>query len=417
MKVYVETYGCTANKSDESIVKGILLSKGHEMVYEAKEADALIILTCTVIGSTEQRMLHRIKLLDSFNKKLIVSGCMAAVQSYLIKNVAPRADIVSPNMIHTVGDILEGKVPPLNQITKTSLPRYYSGVIAPIAISEGCNLSCSYCITSKARGKLISYPRGEIINTIENALKNGCREIQITSQDTASYGMDNGERLGDLIHEICKLKGEFRLRIGMMNPLTASNQIEELIEAFRHRKVYKFLHLPVQSGDGKVLKHMRRGYSVENFIDIVKKFRKAFPRITLSTDVIVGFPGENENNFLNTVKLIKTIRPDIVNITRFSPRPLTEAKEMKNKVPTHVSKERSRVLSEICRDISREKNEWYKNKKYTLLITEKGKNNTIIGRTCNYKSVIMKADPSLIGRFVRARIVDSTSTHLIGKLI
>ena len=414
--MYLEVYGCTANKSDASIIKGILQSKGHRLVEEVKDAEVIIILTCTVIGSTEQRMLSRIKKLSKFGKTLIVSGCMAAVQPDLVWEITSDAILLPPSKVSAVADVIEGKKMSCEYTMKTSLPRCYEGVIAPIAISEGCAFSCSYCITTKARGKLISYPIEEVVATVHDAIRKGCREIQLTSQDTASYGLDSGESLSELIKRVSEINGCFRIRVGMMNPYTALRQVDELLDAYENHKVYKFLHLPVQSGDNKVLQRMNRRYTVEEFVGIIDSFRSRFPNVTVSTDVIIGFPGEDDEGFMKTMNLLKEVEPDIVNITRFSPRPYTKAKKLTERVPTAVAKQRSRVLTTLCKEVAEKKNKLFLGRRYNVLITEKGKGSTMVGRTINYKPVVIPSQVQL-GSIIPVKIVDTTANYLIGKLI
>lgn len=416
MKFYIETYGCTANRSDESVVKGILFSKGFELANDPRSADVSIILTCTVIGTTEQRMLNRIRHLYKISKNLIVSGCMASVQADLVKRVAPEAKILPPNKIDQIVDVIEGKELVDKEVSKTSLPRCFDDIRAPISVSEGCMFSCSYCITSKARGKLVSYPIEEVVEVVRKAVKNGAKEIQLTSQDLASYGLDKDLSLYDLVKEVSSIEGNFMIRLGMMNPLNVKRRLDEILSLYSFDRVYRFLHLPVQSGDNEILKRMNRGYTSEDFKEIVYRFRSEYPDITLSTDVIVGFPGENEESFQRTVDLIKEVEPDVVNITRFSPRPFTKAKYMDKKVPTDVAKERSRYLTWICRELSKKRNEKEIGKIHRALVVERGKNNTFVARTLNYKPVVLEEEVSL-GSFVNVKITSAESTHLIGKLI
>jgi len=390
MRVYIETYGCTANKSDESIIKGLLLKRKHDIVDSIDNADAAVILTCTVIGSTEQRMLHRIKELQRHPVKLVVSGCMASVQPELIRSVASNATLLTPQHIHHIVDVLENREIEFTVKDKTGLPRRFDSIIAPISIAEGCIFSCSYCITSPARGKLRSFPIEGIVRDVCQAVKNGCREIQLTAQDTASYGLDINSDLAELLSRVCKIEGDFKIRVGMMNPRSLINKLDRIIEAYDNQKIYKFLHLPVQSGSNYILEKMNRGYTREDFLKIVSKFRKKHPEITLSTDIIVGFPGEDEKAFNETIDLIKSAGPDIVNITRFSARPFTRAKKMKERVPTKVAKERSRKLTKLCKTISKKINQRYIGKRYTMLITEYDKkHDTFVGRNDNYKPVVL----------------------------
>lgn len=416
MRFYIETYGCTANRSDESIVKGIILSKGFEIVNDPRLADVSVILTCTVIGTTEQRMINRIRKLDSESKVLIVSGCMAGVQADLIKKVSPKARLIPPDKIDQIVDILERKEIINRRITKTSLPRCFDDIRAPISISEGCMFSCSYCITSKARGRLISFPIKEIVDLASKALREGAKEIQLTSQDLSSYGLDKNLSLYELVKEIASLNGNFMIRLGMMNPLTVERRLDEIMSLYTFDNVYKFLHMPVQSGDDEILRRMNRGYTSEDFKNIVHIFRSEYPDMTLSTDIIVGFPGEDDDSFHKTAELIKEIEPDVVNITRFSPRPFTKAKHMDKRVPTDVAKERSRYLTELCKEISRKRNERCLDKVYKALVTERGKRDTVIARTYNYKPVVLVQSVDL-GSFIDVKITSAEPTHLIGKLI
>ncbi|RLF29666.1 MAG: hypothetical protein DRN05_01100 [Thermoplasmata archaeon] len=416
MKIYVEDYGCTANKNDTSILLGILKQDRHRIVKKIDDADVLILVTCTVIGTTEQRMLSRLKVFKKTNKKLVVTGCMAAVQPDLIRSIAPDAKILPPRYNHHILDIItEKKDIAFVEKNKTLMPKYYHGITAPIAIAEGCTSSCSYCITRFARGKLTSYPIHEIIQDIHAALKQGCKEIQITAQDTASYGLDTGSNLARLLSEICSIKASFKIRVGMMNPFTTLKNLDSILEAYADNKIYKFLHLPVQSGDNTILKRMNRGYTVEDFMGIIRRFRKRYPEITIATDIIVGFPGETKEHFQHTIDLIKKTKPDVVNITRYSTRPYTEAKKMK-KIPTDIVKERSKKLTEICKKIAETNNLRHVGKKYDILIVEKGKNNTYIGRTENYKPIVIK-EKVKIGSFVTVEIENAETTHLVGKLI
>jgi len=410
MKIYLETYGCTANKSDESLILGILKEEKHEIVKNIYEADVLVLLTCTVISTTEQRMLSRLKVFKKTNKKIVVAGCMPSVQSDLIKSVAPDALLLTPQNTHRINHLITGKE------TTQKTKKYFTDVIAPISIAEGCLLSCSYCITHLARGKLKSSQIETVVSNINSALNQGCKEIQLTAQDTASYGFDIGTNLGELLREVTKINGDFRMRVGMMNPSEARKILPKILSAYNDRKIYKFVHLPVQSGDDDILEKMNRKYTADQFIDILSRFRERYHGITVSTDVIIGFPTETDEQFNKTVELIKKVRPDIVNITRFSARPLTKAKTMKGRIPTEKVKERSRFLTDLCKKISNGKNREHVGKTYDVLVTERGKNKTFTGRAENYKQVVIKEKVSL-GDFVKVKIVGSADTYLLGKLI
>ncbi len=417
MKVYLEVYGCTANKGDACVIAGLLQEKNHQLVQKKDAADVLILLTCTVIGTTEQRMLSRLRSLKQAGKPLIVAGCMAAVQQELITKIVPDAQLLPSAYIHHIVDLMEGKTVMFTTRHKTTCPKQFTDVVAPLSIAEGCLFSCSYCITSRARGKLISYPMQEIVQDMQRALDQGCKEIQLTAQDTGSYGMDaKSHNLGDLLQTIASLKGEFRVRVGMMNPYTAYKHLPSILEGFADLRIYKFLHVPVQSGDNTILQKMNRKYTVEDFNMLVEQFRKKYPEITLSTDIIVGFPTETDDCFRHTIELLETVKPDVTNITRYSARPYTKAKTMKGRIATHIVKERSKQLTELCAKISFENNVELIGKTYTLLVTEKGKNNTMVGRTENYKPVVVNKQLTR-GTFIPVEITDAAPTYLAGKII
>lgn len=416
MKIYLEVFGCTANKADANLIKGILLGKNHVIVEKIDESDLIIILTCTVINTTEQKILSKLRKYKKKGKKIIIAGCMASVQKEIIRKILPDTKFLKPQHSHHIVDLIEDKKIVFKEQDKTFYPKNYDTIFAPIAISEGCMFSCSYCITTIARGKLRSFPTGEIKKDVCYALKNGCREIQITSQDTSSYGLDKDFNLGDLLDKLVKIQGDFRIRVGMMNPYTCKMNLNSIIKAFEISKIYKFIHLPVQSGSNKILKKMNRKYVVSDFIEIVKKFREKYPDVTLSTDIIVGFPTETEDQFNTTINLINNIKPDITNITRFSARPGTIAKKMDGRIKTEIVKKRSKELTDICKDISYNCNKKYVGKKDKILITEGGKDNTFVGRSENYKPVVVDENVE-IGSFYDVEITDFETNYLIGRLI
>ena len=416
MKVYIEVYGCTANKSDASLVKGILKENDYVIVEKIDNADFIIILTCTVIDTTEQRMLSRLKVFEKTGKKIIVAGCMASVQSGIVKSIVPDALLLPPQYCHHIVELLNGEKPVFIEKNKTLFSKYYEDVVAPVSIAEGCMFSCSYCITSLARGKLRSFPIDEIKKDICSAINKGCREIQLTAQDTSSYGLGTGYDLGDLLRCVSIIKGEYMVRVGMMNPFTCLKNIDSIIKGFENPKIYRFLHLPVQSGDNNILKKMNRKYTVDDFLKIIKRFRDKYPYITISTDAIVGFPTETDKQFQHTIDLLKTVKPDITNITRYSARPYTKSKTMKGRVRTDIVKKRSKILTDVCSKISENNNLKHIGKKYTILITEEGKNGTFVGRSENYKPVVIKEKIG-IGEFVPIKVTEAASTYLVGSII
>lgn len=415
-QIYIETYGCTANKADSEEMAGAL-SKKYLPANDSESADLLIINTCTVKGATERKIVHRLKTLAG--KKVLVAGCMAQAQPTLVLEANPKASLLGTYQIadveKAVEKIFSGKQ--VRLIGKTERKRCpdrkrLDSVHALVSIAQGCKGSCTYCIARLARGELQSFPQESILEEARNSLANGTREIRLTCQDCGVWGEDLGKRLPELIQNVLSLPGEFRVRIGMMNPDGVGKFLPELMRLYKNPKLYRFAHLPVQSGSNKVLKAMNRKYTREEFLEICSQLRKEVPDITISTDIIVGYPGETKPDFEETISLLKEARPDIVNISRFTPRPNTPASKLKQ-TPSEVSKERSRIASALCKRMGIENNKRHIGSTQTVLITEKGKNNTLVGRAENYKPVVLKKGKT--GDFVKVKITGAFSTYLVGE--
>ena len=420
MKVYIETYGCTMNQADSDIMRG-LLSREYAFADSADNADVVIVNTCGVIGFTERKILRRIEEIKRMGKKVIAAGCLARIAR---KRLEMADALVSPDNVHRIGEavkaVLNGKRVEIINVSKVDKAeisgvkcRLNENAIAIVSISEGCLGNCSYCATKIARGRLRSFSIEKIVEEVKRVVEMGYREIQLTSQDTGAYGKDKGYRLPDLLEKIAEIEGDFRVRVGMMNPQHAMEILDDLIEAFKSEKIYKFLHLPVQSGDNKILMDMRRNHTVEDFEEVVRAFRKAFDDVLLSTDVIVGFPTESEESFEKTVELVKRVKPDIVNITRFSPREGTLAAKLKD-IPDWIKKERSRRLTKICEEIGLENNLRFVGKKMRVLVTKRGKNETLLARADSYRPVVL--EEGRIGEFYKAKVVDAKFNYLVGEL-
>jgi MiaB/RimO family radical SAM methylthiotransferase len=254
------------------------------------------------------------------------------------------------------------------------------------------------------------------VKEVKKAVLEGCKEIWLTSLDSGCYGFDFGSNLAKLLEEICKIEGKFFIRVGMMNPLHAKKILDELIKAYENEKIFKFLHLPLQSGSNRILSLMRRGYSSEDFLEIVERFRKAFPQLSLSTDLIVGFPSETEEDFELTLKLIEKVRPSVVNISKFGARPGTEAKKMKE-LDAKTINERSFWLSKIVKEISLKENEKWIGWKGEVLVDEIGKRNSFVGRNFAYKPIVLKSEEKIFGNFVEVEVKDARENFLVGKKI
>ncbi len=371
--VYIETYGCRYNFGDTAHLVEILRQSGGTVVVNPDEADAVIINTCTVVGSTERRMLRRLAAFR--DRDLYVTGCMPGVQREAILAVCSPAFIPSPaihDLYRSVGTVARGGV----------------GIVQ---VARGCCGNCTYCITRLARGRLKSFPMEEILTQVRSFVQAGVPEIQLTAQDVSSWGLDTGHTLSDLLHTLDGIPGNHRMRVGMMNPATVRMQGDDLVDAFAGDHVFKFIHLPVQSGSDVVLARMGRGYSVAEFEAIVRRFRKRYPAITVATDMIVGFPGETLTDFSASLDLIRRVKPAKVNVTRYSPRPFTPLAQEKD-YPDHVKKERSRTMNAVAEEVYASLNAAQLGNIVPFIVTETLRNGSVMARSPEYTGIVIRED-------------------------
>lgn len=390
------------------------LSMAHSVVPDVSQSDIVVINSCGVIGRTERKILKRVKTLKGMGKEVIMTGCLPAINPVAVRKAG--VDLIAPiGDTQVLNELIARHVDQVGDMGKHDMEKFPldgKNCIEVVKIASGCRGGCSYCATKNARGELRSRSIDSIVREVESALGAGKREIRLTAQDSAAYGMDNGASLPRLLRVISGISGEFRVRVGMMNPHSVQVILDDLVDAYDDEVIYKFLHLPLQSGDDEVLRNMNRGYTVEDFVRIVSAFRDRFDNITLSTDVIVGYPTETEESFRRSYDVIKEIKPDIVNITRFSARPGTKAYKLKDMLD-RVKKERSRKMTNLHGSIGREINQKLIGKELKVLVTEPGKNGTLMGRTESYKTVVLRR--GRVGEFKWVRIRDATSSYLVAE--
>ena len=424
-RVYVKSFGCPTNLADGELMAGCLSETGYNIVERVEDADFLIYNTCAVKTPTEHRMIDILRKAPS-DKRLIVTGCLPLINFERINNEVKFDGVLGPapgskilKVIHKVGRGEQVILMETNLKPNLGLPRIPTNkVVGIIPINYGCLGSCSYCCVLFARGRLRSYQIDEVVERVKRDLTSGVKEIWFTSQDTACYGKDIGVSLADLLMETCKVEGNFFVRVGMMTPNYTLEMLDDLIQAYKNEKVFKFLHLPVQSGDDEILRRMNRFYSVEDFRKLIRSFRREIPEITIATDVICGFPGESQEAFERTVQLIKEVQPDVINVSKFFPRPKTPARKMKPFVHPREVKKRSKRLAELSKKISYEKNKGWMNWAGTLLIDEEGKKSSSwIGRNLAYKPVVIKTDEFLLGKFLDVHVVDVFPTYLKAEIL
>ena len=410
--VFVRTFGCSANINNSELMAGLLEKAGFEIMDSVKKADCVVVNTCVVKGPTENKVISEIKKIPK-TKRLVVAGCMPLAEKGLLKELVPDASLIGCNVKDVVEAVKGSKrVEIFRRQIKLGLPKQNkSKLTGIIQISEGCNGDCAYCIVKLAKGKLVSYPQKKIVEEVENSVKAGRREIWLTSQDCAAYGSG----LAGLMKKVCSVRGDFKVRVGMMNPNNVLLILDELIDAYKDDKVFKFLHLPVQSGNDEILRKMNRGYRAEDFRKVISVFRKNIPDITISTDIIAGFPGETEKQFMDSLKLVKEVKPDVLNISRFWPRPGTKAAKMPGQVNGRVTKERSKILTRIFEKAALKKNRAWVKWRGQVLIDEKGKKG-VVGRNFAYRPVVL-AEPGPIGRKALVEVFDVTPHYFLAKKI
>jgi len=332
MKYHIITFGCQMNKSDSERIASILEEKGHKPALKINEADLILVNMCSVRQSAVDRIFGLSQKFSNLkiqnpNLKIILTGCV-------LKQDRPKFAKIFDQILK------------LKDLLKLQ-PKCQNKSLAYIPISNGCNNFCSYCVVPYTRGPLICRDHKEILNEVKNAIKKGFGELWLLGQNVNSYQSptDSFITFPKLLKMVNDIPGDFIIRFISPNPKNFSDELIDVIA--QSKKIAKYLNLPVQSGDNQILKTMNRPYTVEQYKNLVKKIRKKIPDINLSTDVIVGFPGETKKQFENTAKLFKEIKFNIAYIAKYSPRSGTAAFKMKNDVPLEEKKRRENLLRKI----------------------------------------------------------------------
>ncbi|OGV88614.1 tRNA (N6-isopentenyl adenosine(37)-C2)-methylthiotransferase MiaB [Microgenomates group bacterium RBG_19FT_COMBO_39_10] len=337
MKYFIQTFGCQMNEADSERMAGVFEKKGYQLAKKIEEANVIVINTCSVRESAENRVFGLINNLNQQrkkNQKIILTGCMLGSalgerRRYTLRQLKRKLPQV--NEFKTIEELIASeKVEPKRKKKNSAL----------ISIMEGCDHFCSYCVVPYARGKEISRPFKEIITEVENLVKQGYQEVILLGQNVNSY-QPNFAKLLKGLHET---KGIKKISFLTSNPWDLT---DEIIEAMSLAKVSRELHLPVQSGDNQILKKMNRPYTVSQYLKLVEKIKKKIPNIQISTDIIVGFPGETKKAFKNTVKLCQKVGFVKAYIAKYSPRPGTAAFKLKDNVSSEEKKRRWQILEKL----------------------------------------------------------------------
>jgi len=358
MKYHIITFGCQMNKADSEKIAAFLENKGYKSASKINEADLIVVNMCSVRQSAVDRvygLLPKFQKLQTTNHKLqtILTGCILKKDkrkfsehfNYIlnIKDLPKWPEILNTKPYTKPSKTHDREILRVDNYLKIQ-SKHSTNFSALVPIITGCNNFCSYCVVPFTRGKEISRPSEEIISEVKNLVKKGYKEIWLLGQNVNSYKYN----FSKLLRKINKIPGKFWIRFTSSHPKDFS---DDLIKAMAEcEKVAKYLNLPVQSGDDKILKAMNRPYTVKQYKNLIKKIREKIPDINLSTDVIVGFPGETKKQFENTVKLFKQIKYNIAYISKYSPRAGTAAAKLKDNVSPQEKKRREKILEKILKE-------------------------------------------------------------------
>ena len=410
---HIETYGCTSNRGESRAIERALRDGGHRPVDSPKDADVAILNSCTVVEKTERNMLRRAEELASETTELVVTGCMALAQGEEFREAGIDAEVLHWDEVPN--HVLNGECPTHTPDTEPIL----DGVVGILPIARGCMSNCSYCITKFATGRVDSPPIEENVEKARALVHAGAKEIRVTGQDTGVYGWDTGDRkLPELLDQICDIDGEFRVRLGMANPGGIHGIHEELADVFaRNEKLYDFIHAPVQSGSDEVLADMRRQHRVDKFREVVETLDERLDHWTLSTDFIVGFPTESDADHERSMELLAEIRPEKINVTRFSKRPGTDAADMKGLGGT-IKKERSKAMSELKMEVVAEAYEELIGETREVLVVEEGTGDSVKCRDSAYRQIIVQnaAERGVeVGDFLDVEVTSHNTVYAFGE--
>ena len=418
-KIFVEAYGCSASFADSEMISGLIVNDGHTLATSPSESDLNLIVTCSVKDTTANKMMYRIKSLKT--SPLIVAGCLAKAEQNNVEKFVENASLLGPNSLGKTLDVINSTLMGKKQIaledsdlSKVGLPKVrLNSAVGIVEIASGCMSECTFCQTKLSKGDLSSYRLGDIVRQVQTEIKEGCKEVWLTSTDNGCYGFDIGTDLPTLVNAVSEIPKDFMIRVGMMNPMYMSRIKQNLIESYDNEKVFKFLHIPVQSGSDKVLNDMKRGHTSETFREIVKKTKERFENFTISTDIIVGFPSETEEDFQKTIALLDETKPDVVNLSKYSARPGTDAAELKQ-IDAAEIKRRSKVIFTQINKISLKSNEKWIGWKGKVLFDENTEDG-IKGRNYAYKPISIDEEVN-IGQSHIVEITKATRKRLIGKI-
>ena len=422
MTYHIITIGCQMNKADSQRIASFLETNNYSFSESIGNVDLVIINTCGVRQSPEDRVYGLVKEIRKKNKRanVVVTGCLARRKD-VERRLKNQVDLFMPiNQLPDIFNLLTKKNY-LSRYDKERLvsgekyldikPKHQTNFSAFVPIGNGCNNFCSYCVVPYARGREVYRKKTEIIKEVKDLIKNDYKEIILIAQNVNSF-----PNFPKLLEDIAKIKGDFWVRFVSSHPKDLDDKLIEVIS--KNQKIANHIHLALQSGDNEILEKMNRKYRVEDFINIIEKLRKKRPGIAVSTDIIVGFPGESQKQFKNSLKVLKLLQFDMAYISQYSPRPQTAAYNLKDDVKKEDKRKREEILNEYLKKTALLNNKQYLNKECLVLIDGVNRKGNLQGKTSSFKTVVIenKKDKKLIGQFKKVKIKKVKEFILTGEI-
>jgi len=440
LKFYIRTFGCQMNEADSEVIEGLLEREGYKKIDSPEGADVIILNTCSVRQHAEDRALSYLGALKKTKEEkphtvFVLAGCVAQRLKSQIFERVPFVNIVLgtdnilelPKLIETA--IENPSVRLIATEVREDLPGLAEGfwssstyscarsseLTGLVTIMRGCNNFCSYCIVPYVRGRERSRAVEDIVLEVEQKVGRGCKEITLLGQNVNSYEF-NGSDFAGLLMEVEKVEGLERIRFTTSHPKDVP---EKLIRAIRNSsKICEHLHLPAQSGSNRILESMNRGYTREQYLELIAKIRREIPETSVTTDLMVGFPGETEEDFQDTLSLVKDVEFDGAFTFKYSPRPGTQAAKEKDDVPLETKKERLAKLNELCERMALEKNRRLMGKVEEIMVERMARREKkLVGRTRGNKTVFFSGPASSIGKILPVEIEEAFTWSLFGRVV
>lgn len=431
-KVAFHTLGCKVNQYETQAMTEKFTNNGYNIVEDTESADVYVINTCTVTNVGDKKSRQFIRKVKRINPEAIIAvvGCYSQTAPEEVAKIEGVNIIIGTNDRNKIVDLVEEctiedriniveDIMQVKDFEEMSIQEIKDKTRAFLKIQEGCNQYCSYCIIPYARGNIRSRRRVEIISEVKKLVDNGFKEVVLTGIHVASYGKDLKEdnTLINVLKEVNDINGLERIRLGSLEPTLFTEDF--LVDLSKLDKVCQHFHLSLQSGSDSVLKRMNRKYTTQQYRDIVKVIRKVYPEVSLTTDIIVGFPGETEEEFNETYEFVKEINFSMVHVFKFSPRKGTPAADYPNQIDGIIKNKRSEKLIKLAEKIQLDYMNKFINKSVEVLFESPAKEmeGYMEGTTDNYIKVICKSDEGIEGKILKVKLIETKDYYMIGQII